>query len=128
MKHRRPIQFAWWLTVAAALALVSCGQKESTQESSTPTTATTENNQGSETSPAQPAQPEAATKTVVGTLTGEGTECPALRADDGTLYTLVGDLGTAATGDHVRVTGTATEVSTCMQGTTLRVVSIEKAP
>ena len=64
---------------------------------------------------------------VVGVLTDEGVECRALRGDDEKLYTLVGDLGDFATGDRVRVTGTAAERSTCMQGTTIAVTKIEKA-
>ena len=37
--------------------------------------------------PEQPANPP-----IEGVLTNEGVECPALRADDGKLYTLMGDL------------------------------------
>lgn len=63
--------------------------------------------------------------TVTGTLSNEGVECPALRGDDGTLYTLTPrDLGQFAPGDRVRVSGTKAEISTCMQGTTLVVQSI----
>ena len=65
--------------------------------------------------------------TVTGTLTDEGVECRALRADDGTLFTLTGDLKTFKTGDRVTVTGTRAEVSICMQGTTIAVKTIEKA-
>jgi hypothetical protein len=65
--------------------------------------------------------------TVTGRLTDEGAECQALRADDGTLYTLVGDIKKYAIGDHVTVVGDVAQVSTCMQGTTLRVRSIQKA-
>lgn len=56
---------------------------------------------------------------VRGRLTDEGVECPALRADDGTLYTLAGDTGQFGPGDLVRAEGTVAEMSTCMQGTTL---------
>jgi LysM repeat protein len=63
--------------------------------------------------------------TVRGTITDEGTECPALRTAEGELYTLTGDLGELEAGDRVVVEGTVAEVSICMQGTTLNVESIE---
>jgi len=66
--------------------------------------------------------------TITGRLTDEGVECQALRGDDGKLYTLTGDLGDFKAGDRVRVTGKVAEVSFCMQGTTLAVATIEKAP
>jgi len=63
---------------------------------------------------------------VVGTLTDEGVECPAMRGDDGELYTLTPrDTGGAEVGDRVRVTGRFAEVSFCMQGSTIEVESIE---
>lgn len=61
---------------------------------------------------------------VTGMLTDEGVECPALRSDDGQLYTLAGDTGNFTVGDRVTVQGTIAEMSTCMQGTTIRVESI----
>ncbi|HEU0076726.1 MAG TPA: DUF5818 domain-containing protein, partial [Longimicrobiaceae bacterium] len=64
---------------------------------------------------------------VVGRLTDEGVECPALRGDDGRLYTLAGDTGGFRPGDRVTVVGTVAEMSTCMQGTTIGVRTIEKA-
>ncbi len=64
---------------------------------------------------------------VTGKLTGEGAECQALRANNGALYTLAGNLKGFKVGDRVRVVGKVAEVSTCMQGTTLRVVSIKKS-
>ncbi|HEX8271380.1 MAG TPA: DUF5818 domain-containing protein [Longimicrobiaceae bacterium] len=64
---------------------------------------------------------------VTGRLTDEGVECPALRGDDGRLYTLAGDTGGFKPGDRVTVAGTVAEMSTCMQGTTISVRSIEKA-
>jgi hypothetical protein len=64
---------------------------------------------------------------VTGTLTDEGAECQALRAEDGTVYTLKGDLGGFKVGDKVRVTGEVQERSTCLQGTTLLVKKIESA-
>jgi hypothetical protein len=63
----------------------------------------------------------------VGKLTGEGVECQAFRAEDGTLYTLVGDLKGFKAGDKVRVVGEKVEFSTCMQGTTLSVKNIKRA-
>jgi hypothetical protein len=64
---------------------------------------------------------------VTGRLTDEGVECPALRGDDGKLYTLAGDTGGFEPGDRVTVVGTVAEMSTCMQGTTIGVRTIEKA-
>ena len=67
--------------------------------------------------------------TVTGTLTDEGVECPALRGDDGRLYTLAGgDLSDVSTGERIRVRGTVAEMSTCMQGITITVDSIEPVP
>jgi hypothetical protein len=65
--------------------------------------------------------------TVTGLLTDEGVECPALRGDDGVLYTLAGKPDPYKAGDRVTVTGVPVEVSTCMQGTTLQVKSIRPA-
>jgi len=66
--------------------------------------------------------------TVTGTLSKEGVECPALRGDDGILYTLTpADLGAFGPGDRVTVKGTVAEVSICMQGTTLSVISLAAA-
>lgn len=61
---------------------------------------------------------------VTGMLTDEGVECPALRSDGGELYTLAGDTGDFSVGDRVTVEGTIAEVSSCMQGTTIRVERI----
>jgi hypothetical protein len=57
--------------------------------------------------------------TIEGVLTEEGVTCPALRGDDGELYTLAGDIGELQPGQRVRVTGEVAEVSMCMQGTTI---------
>ncbi len=65
--------------------------------------------------------------TVTGLLTDEGVECPALRGEDGVLYTLVEKPDPYKPGDRVTVTGVPVEVSTCMQGTTLQVKSIRRA-
>lgn len=63
---------------------------------------------------------------VVGTLTDEGVECPAMRGDDGELYTLgPRDMVRGEVGDRVRVTGRIAEASICMQGTTLILESFE---
>lgn len=65
---------------------------------------------------------------VVGVLTDEGVECPALRSDDNQLYTLTPrDLHGFKVGDRVRVKGKVAERSFCQQGTTLEVSKIEAA-
>lgn len=56
-----------------------------------------------------------------GTITSEGVECPALRGEDGVLYTLTGDVAALTAGDAVAVRGTLAESSLCMQGTTIQV-------
>ncbi len=61
-----------------------------------------------------------------GQLTDEGVECPALRGDDGVLYTLTGSLAEFKAGDEVIIEGTLPEASICMQGTTIQVVRIEE--
>ncbi len=62
--------------------------------------------------------------TVEGLLTDEGVTCPALRGDDGELYTLAGDIGDLQPGQRVRVSGQLPEASICMQGTTIEVEDI----
>lgn len=64
--------------------------------------------------------------TIRGTLTDEGVECQAMRAEGGALYTLTGDLGGLQTGDRVRVEGVVAEISFCQQGTTINVSAIER--
>ena len=65
---------------------------------------------------------------VTGVLTDEGVECPALRGDDGQLYTLTPrDLQGFQVGDRVTVVGKAAEISFCQQGTTLEVKNIKAA-
>jgi len=72
--------------------------------------------------------PPAAAITVTGTLSNEGVECPALRGDDGKLYTLSSRIIDGfGPGDRVTVAGTVAEVSTCMQGTTIVVDTITAA-
>jgi len=64
---------------------------------------------------------------VIGTLTGEGVECPALRARDGTLYTLTGDgVDSLREGQRVYVEGRVAEVSFCQQGITLAVQTLDR--
>jgi hypothetical protein len=59
-----------------------------------------------------------------GHLTDEGIECPALRGENGVLYTLSGDTGRLEVGDEVCVCGTVAELSFCMQGTTITMTHI----
>jgi hypothetical protein len=61
-----------------------------------------------------------------GTITDEGVECIAMRTDDGTLYTLVGELPELSPGDRVSVNGRSVEFSICMQGATVHVDRIER--
>ena len=64
--------------------------------------------------------------TITGIVTNEGVECPAVRADDGKLYTITGPgRETLRPGMRVRISGTVAEVSTCMQGITIAATSIE---
>ncbi len=65
---------------------------------------------------------------IIGRLTDEGVECPALRGDDGELYTLTGGTGGFAPGDRVEVVATPVQISFCMQGTTVKVRQIQAAP
>lgn len=62
--------------------------------------------------------------TVDGTLTREGVQCPAMRGDNGQLYTLAGNLGGYRAGDRVRVVGRPVQASICQQGTTIELQSI----
>ena len=65
---------------------------------------------------------------VTGTLSSEGAECPALRGDDGTLYTLADpSAGEFKPGDRVHVTGEVAGMSRCMQGITLTATTITAA-
>lgn len=62
---------------------------------------------------------------VNGTLSNEGTECPALRGDDGRLYTLADTTsGGFRPGDRVHVDGEVAGMSRCMQGITLTATTI----
>jgi hypothetical protein len=66
--------------------------------------------------------------TVEGVLTDEGVTCPALRGDDGELYTIAGDIGELQPGQRVRVTGEVAEMSICMQGITIALGDITLLP
>ena len=59
-----------------------------------------------------------------GRLTDEGIECPALRSDSQSLYTLAGEVAPFEVGDDLCVCGIVAEVSFCMQGTTITVTQI----
>lgn len=72
------------------------------------------------------ATPPAGVVKVQGELTSTGVECPAMRADNGDIYTLLGDLKGFKPGDRVSVEGTRVEISFCMQGTTLQVTQITR--
>jgi hypothetical protein len=65
---------------------------------------------------------------VTGTLTKEGVECPAMRGDDGKLYTLLPkEIGKLGPGDRVHVEGSVAEMTICQQGTTIVVTRLEPA-
>jgi hypothetical protein len=64
---------------------------------------------------------------ITGTLTTEGSVCPAVRTGDGTLYTLSGDIGRLLPGDRVRVVGLVAGTSQCNQGITISAARIEVA-
>lgn len=65
--------------------------------------------------------------TIVGTVTREGVECPAMRGEDGRLYTLTGRLSEdVRAGDRVRVVGRDVLSSSCQQGTTIRVQGLTR--
>ncbi len=72
------------------------------------------------------AEAKVQTMTITGTVTNEGIECPAVRGDDGKLYTVVGkDREKLTAGVRVRITGTIAETSICMQGITINATKIE---
>jgi len=64
---------------------------------------------------------------VRGLLIKGGIECPLLRADNGRVYSLTGDLGGFGAGDRVQLEGRLAEVSICMQGATVEVDGITEA-
>ena len=65
---------------------------------------------------------------IEGVLTAEGIECPAMRADDGTLFTLTGDLRGFGPRDRVCVVPEVVDMTYCLQGTTIHVAWIGPAP
>jgi len=69
---------------------------------------------------------KAKTMTLHGQLTGEGVECQAFRAEDGTLYTLLGDFRGFKAGDRVTIEATPVQMSFCMQGVTVEVTRITR--
>lgn len=62
-----------------------------------------------------------------GRMTDEGERCPAMRGEDGELYTLAGQTAGLEPGEEVAVEGTLAESSVCGQGTTLQVVRVQQA-
>ena len=72
------------------------------------------------------APPAAGEMTITGVVTNEGVECPAVRGDDGQIYTIAGgDRSNLRPGTRVRVTGTRAQMSFCMQGTTIDATKID---
>ncbi len=68
----------------------------------------------------EPGPPPGTRISVDGTLSNEGAECPALRGDDGKLYTLADpSAGGFKPGDRVHVAGEVAGMSLCVQGITL---------
>jgi hypothetical protein len=73
--------------------------------------------------PTDPANPP-----IEGVLTNEGTECPTMRAKDGTLYTLMGDLRGFKPDDRVCIVPEPLDMTYCLQGTTMHVEWVGLAP
>ena len=65
---------------------------------------------------------------IEGVLTNEGQQCPALRARDGHLYTLTGDLHGFKPRDRVCVVPDYIDMTYCQQGTTAHVDWIGAGP
>ena len=63
---------------------------------------------------------------VRGQTTDEGVECPAVRGEDGTLYTLAGAPAWVAPGQEVVIRGTIAETAICQQGITISVTHMER--
>lgn len=75
-----------------------------------------------------PRPPPGTKVNVTGTLSSEGVECPALRGDDGKLYSLADPLaGGFKPGDRVHVTGEVAGMSLCMQGIPIATTTISAA-
>lgn len=62
-----------------------------------------------------------------GVLVSGGAECPRFRATDNRYYTLEGDLHGFKVGDAVEITVEPVDRSHCMQDTTVRIITIERA-
>jgi hypothetical protein len=65
---------------------------------------------------------------IEGVLTDEGVECPAMRAADGTLYTLMGDLRGFKPNEPVCIVPEPIDMTYCLQGTTMHVDWIGPGP
>lgn len=65
---------------------------------------------------------------IEGVLTNEGQQCPALRARDGHLYTLTGDLRGFKPRDRVCIMPDYIDMTYCQQGTTAHVDWIGAGP
>ena len=69
---------------------------------------------------------ESTMASLTGVLIEGGVECQLFQANDGTQYTLMGDLKGLKNGDKVQLSGEEVEVSFCMQGKTLSVKGISR--
>jgi len=70
--------------------------------------------------------PVPSTIIATGTVTNGGTECPAVRGDDGKTYTIATPAPMPLRANtNVRAIGSAAQVSICQQGTTVKATSIE---
>lgn len=74
--------------------------------------------------PPRPREP--AEVQLTGTITAEGVTCPAMRGDDGRLYTLAGEIGQLRPGTRVHVMGFRTRTSICQQGITIDVERLRR--
>ena len=70
--------------------------------------------------------PKSTMASLTGVLIEGGVECQLFQANDGTQYTLTGDLKGLNNGDRVQLSGEEMEISFCMQGKTLSVKIISK--
>lgn len=68
---------------------------------------------------------DAETFVVTGILTEEGGDCQALVGEDGTLYTLTGELGDLRSGDTIQVVGAAAREGACSKGIAIEAEEIE---
>ena len=68
------------------------------------------------------------TRTIIGTLTNKGVECPAMIGDDGQLYSLLGNIMGFQAGQRIEVEARKLErLSPCRRGTTVEIKSIKAA-